>query len=289
MYYSVFNRNVTFKFLPDLLNMKYIFLVVLLVFTLPTLGQSKPHSFSVGIRMGTSLSSFVGAKSPFAKMDYQPDTKAGFMAGVLVEYTITRHFAVQTGINYEEKGVNVNAKRTIRNEYSMYESQFIREVDNDYFSLPVLFRWQSTGKLYWSAGAGGFLALLQKSRIYGMQYEWRKNFNPSPNTIGGYLHSPSGSHSTFRDDGKYRTHKLDYGLVLGTGIHYGITSHIKLSLDTQLQLGLRKIDSQYNNDRQVSVLGIAGYETFSYDYYNLSSKAKNVNLLINMGLSWRVK
>ncbi len=213
--------------------MKYTLLLVLLHFALPALTQTKPRSFSVGISTGTSLSSFAGAKSPFAAMDYQPSVQAGLMAGILVEYAITRQLAIETGIYYEEKGVRVDAKRTGHTQYETYERQFVRKVDNDYLSLPILLRWQSTGKWYWSAGAGGFLAMLQSAKIYGMEREKITALNGPSGSIGGNFSSEG--YADFRTNGKERTHKLDYGLALGTGIHYGLNSRLKLSLRTLLR------------------------------------------------------
>ncbi|MBD0258889.1 MAG: outer membrane beta-barrel protein, partial [Cytophagales bacterium] len=71
--------------------------------------QQKTTSLELGLHAGTSLSSLLDAKSPFATLHPRPGVQVGFTTGISAQYRFSRHFSVHTGLAYEEKGARVKA------------------------------------------------------------------------------------------------------------------------------------------------------------------------------------
>jgi opacity protein-like surface antigen len=266
---------------------KILLLFLLLPFQL-THAQNQACTLEIGISAGTSLSSLVKAKSPFSTMHPRADIQAGLMKGISARYNFTEHLAVNTALTYEAKGTKVEEKTHTENVQMRNEQIFIREISNNYLTFPLLLSWQSSGRFGLYGQAGGYASLLIRSKIYGMD---SNRLLIKGNSFPGNLPTLPGENiekSEFSIDGKSRTHTVDYGYAVGGGVYYAISDKVKLSLNALLNIGLRKIDSQYNNDL-LRLPGPNGFVEYRNDYFQLNSRARNINLLLNMGLSFRVK
>ena len=91
-----------------------------------------------------------------------------------------------------------------------------------------------------------------------------------------------------KDKSKDNTHLFDYGLSAGCGLKLPLGRGIYFTTDLLINMGLRKIDRKNNNEYQISdVPASSGYNhvIISGNYFGLSSKAKNINTALTVGLS----
>lgn len=266
--------------------MKKVLLLAGLLATQFAFAQQKTNSLELGIQAGTSLSSLLNAKSPFATLQPRAGVQVGFMTGISAQYRFSRHFAIQTGLVYEEKGARVKASSTVRDERGWSSTQFSRKVDNNYLTLPFLVGWQTTGRLGVAVRAGGFVSRLISSHIRGKDSQHVvRSFN-LPNTLPSL---PGGSTLVSEFSGNFtpRTFALDYGGSFGGSVFYALNDKLKLSLNALLNVSLRKLDNTHDNDTATFLNG-TGFIIHKYDYFALNSRARNVSLPVNFGLSYRL-
>lgn len=239
--------------------------------------QQQPNSLELGIHAGPSFSSLLRPKSPFSNLSPQAGIRVRFTTGLSARYRFGRHFAIHSALLYEEKGARVKADVTLIQEQSRTEISFRREINNNYLSFPLLLAWQTTGRLGWAIRGGGFASLLIDSDISGKE---RQRVFYSTNMA-------TGIDNRFWADGVPRTARLDYGLAFGETLSYTFAGKLKLSLNTLLLTSLRKVDKQYDNE-MASIPAPQGYIRVEQDYFGLNSRARNISLLVNAGLSYRL-
>jgi hypothetical protein len=265
--------------------MKRAILFAGLLATQFTFAQQQTNSLELGIHAGTSLSSLLNAKSPFATLRPRAGVQVGLMTALSVQYQFAPHFSVQTGLVYEEKGARVKASANSRSEWSRYSTEFSRKVDNAYLTLPLLLGWQTTGRLGVAVRAGGFVSRLVYARIRGKDSQTVVSLFTPPNSLPSLPSSTSVSE--FSGDFTPRTFALDYGGSFGGSLFYALNDKLKLSLNALLNVSLRKLDSTHDNDVVVMPRG-NGFVEYKYDYFGLNSRARNVSLPVHLGLSYRL-
>jgi hypothetical protein len=266
--------------------MKKALLFASLLATQFAFAQQKTNSLELGMNAGTSLSSLLNAKSPFVTLRPRAGVQVGFMTGISAQYRFGRHFSVHTGLVYEEKGARVKASSNVRTEQRWSSTEFSRKVDNAYLTLPLLLSWQTTGRFGVAVRAGGFFSRLMYSRIRGKDSQTVVSLFTLPNTLPS-LPGVSTSVSEFTGDFTPRTFALDYGGSFGGSLFYALNDKFKLSLNALLNVSLRKLDNTHDNDVAVVLRG-PEFVRYQYDYFGLNSRARNVSLPVNLGLSYRL-
>lgn len=266
--------------------MKKIFLLAGLLATQFSFAQHKTNALEAGIHAGPSFSSLLNAKSPFSTLSPRAGVQIGFTTALSVQYRFSRHFALQTGLVYEEKGARVKATSDVRSERGWSSTHFSRKVDNAYVTLPLLLGWQTTGRLGFGVRGGGFVSRLIYARIRGTDSRTAISYYNPPNSLPSV---PGGNTSTAQFSGDFapRTFPLDYGVSLGGGVFYAPNDKLKLSLNALLNVSLRKLDKTYDNDSAVR-LESTGFVRYDYDYFGLNSRTRNVSVPVHLGLSYRM-
>jgi hypothetical protein len=229
------------------------------------------------LHAGPGFSSLLRPKSPFSSLSPRADIRVSFTPEVSVRYRFSRHFAVHSGLLYEEKGARVKADVALVQEQSRAQISFLREVNNSYFTFPLMLAWQTTGRLGWAVRAGGFASLLMDSDIFGSQ---RQQLFVGPN-LGTEMYEQ------FTANGVPRTARLDYGLAFGETVSYALNDRLNLSLNSLLLTSLRKLDKQYDNEKAF-IPAPQGLIEVEGDYFGLNSRALNISLVVNAGLSYRL-
>jgi hypothetical protein len=266
--------------------MKKIFLLAGLLATQFSFAQQKTNELEVGIHAGPSFSSLLNAKSPFSTLRPRAGVQVGFTTALSVQYRFSRHFALQTGLVYEEKGARMKASADVRSERGWSSTHFSRKVDNAYVAFPLLLGWQTTGRLGFGVRGGGFVSRLIYARIRGKDSRTAVNFYNPPNSLPS-VPGGNSSISEFWGDFASRTFSLDYGVSFGGTLFYALNEKLKLSLNALLNVSLRKLDKTHDND-SVILPANSGFQQYNYDYFGLNSRARNISLPVHIGLSYKL-
>lgn len=188
--------------------------------------SEKPENpVKFGVQAGMNISSF-------SYEDDSPDSKIGFNAGVTLDYSIVKSFAIKTGLFFTMKGAKT--------------SESYAGVDDDwkatpmYLELPILasYRYNFSDNLQWEVNAGPYLA-------FGLG-------GKKKNEVSGKGFSQEDEDDFFgkSDDGKAK--RFDMGLQFGTGItfqqHYCIGIAYELGLTE-----LHKDDKDKNNNFMINL------------------------------------
>jgi|GEM_PF-2888369 len=266
--------------------MKKILLLAGLLATQFSFAQHKMNALELEINAGPSFSSLLNAKSPFATLRPRAGIQVGFTTALSVQYLFAPHFAVQTGVVYEEKGARVKASATVRNERGWSRSEFSRKVDNDYLTLPLLLSWQTTGRLGFGVRAGGFVSVLLNARISGKDSRTGVSYYRPPNSLPS-IPGGNSSRSEFTADGTSQTFSTEYGGSFGGTVFYALNEKLKLSLNALLNVSLRQLDKTYDNDL-VILASSTDFIRYQHDYMGLSSRARNISLPVSLGVSYQL-
>ncbi len=248
--------------------------------------QPKTNSLEAGLNAGVSLSSIRNAKSPFSTLSPRVGSRVGYAGNVSIKYRFTPHLSLQTLIGYEQKGATLHADEKVNTAQLKRETTFERKVENDYVTIPLLLTWQSTGRLSVGAGGGGSVAVLSRSSISGSDFQSQARYATLPSGVLSPIEGYTAT-SHFQADGLERTRRMDYGCVLVGFVSYAVSDKVSFSIHSSLNASLRKLDKQYDNESTV-VPRPGGFATFQMDYFGLNSRAKNINLLLNAGLSYKL-
>jgi hypothetical protein len=266
--------------------MKKVFFLLSLLACQRVYAQQRPHSLEAGLNAGVSLSSIRNAKSPFSTLSPRVGSRVSYAGSVSIKYRFTPHLALQTMIGYEQKGATLHADEKVNTEQLKRETTFDRKVENDYVTIPLLLTWQSTGRLSVGAGGGGSIAVVLRSGISGSDFQSQAKYATLPNgaftPIEGYTVK-----SNFRADGLERTRRMDYGCAVVGFVSYAVSDKVSFSIHSSLNASLRKLDKQYDNE-SIVIPQPGGFAKFQMDYFGLNSRAKNINLLMNAGLSYKL-
>ena len=198
------------------MKMKTIGLVLSLMVTTGIFAQD----FHYGIKGGVNLA----VQSQLADYYDNSDIRTGLSAGVYGNLAFENGFALQTEVNYEQKGGktdNIN-------------------LNYDYISVPVLAKY-SLGKsdrtaLKFNINAGPYASFL-------LNAETETDVDGTENTV----------------DMKDETENFEFGVITGFGMEYPIANN-SLTFDILLGLGLTAFDKS-NSDQYNKYVGITlGYQ-----------------------------
>lgn len=292
------------------------FLIILILITNILFAQKKEKGdMIISFSAGPGFSNFLNSEAPHkihifnsdvipaefpssdltqspAYSDYETgmlsDLLFGVSSGIQIEYFIKNNLSIYSGISYESKGINLYYLKTI-SDYTptggVLTEKFKLKIRNDYLVLPILINKYVLNEKKIFVSGGVYAGYLLSSKI---DYLIEKTLSDESGIFSDY------SLCIYNETDKKReyTNKLDFGFSFGTGYVRNITDKLVFKSEMQLNIGLRKVDSKYNND--FSVTAVPSGSNFSRvlvrstNYYGLNSKSKNFNMLFTIGLGYRI-
>lgn len=136
-------------------------LLVSLIIAIPCIAQTR--KFAVSVEGGPSFSYIY--KNSFPASDFKP--MVGGYAGLMFEYRFKKHFGLETGLAWEQKGtqfykalasVIYNRQPTISaNQYTYYADYTFRF---NYLTLPLMVKASFGRKVRFIASGGAYFSLL---------------------------------------------------------------------------------------------------------------------------------
>ena len=239
---------------------------------------------------------FIAVAIPLVNYETQfiQDHKIGLAVGISLEKYITNDVSIWLGLNYEAKGIDLNYKgsKYLKEDGNpiFEKGHFGIEANNNYLSVPIVIRKYFVPKQIFYAQAGIHLAYLTASEISVdaaraalIESQVTGSTGVNLGAIGSDIPS-----LTIKDKSKDNTHLFDYGISAGCGLKLPLGSGIYFTTDLLINMGLRKIDRKNNNEyKKVDLASTTGYNhaIISGKYYGLSSKAKNLNSALTVGVS----
>ena len=287
----------------------------LLLFCANVLQAQKKGEVIIGFNTGASLSNLLKSEAPhkvnlfgsdvepvfvysqdlteiLEYVDYETgiynDLLFGFSTGIHLEYFINNNLSFQSGISLESKGINLdysNLKMDFSTNVTLKEAYKI-ELRNDYLIVPLqLRRYILKGKNIFVSG-GLYVGYLVSSRI---DYLIQKTVFDST----GESVILSRKIDKVKDEKRAFTNKFDYGISLGTGFVKKISDKLHFKSEMLFNMGLRKLDSKYNNELLVRSYPLGSnffnFGVRSTNYFGLNSNSRNINMLITFGLAYTIR
>jgi len=181
--------------------------LLLILLCLPTIGLGQEKSFELGLLFGGSFNSLNGA-SKFTENTLHPN------GGFLAQYNFNNRFAIKSKLLYHIKG----GRRTLA---APFVGEYDHRLDFHYVTLPLLAQW-NFGKNKWRffCNTGVYLGYLMK---VGNVFEGEA--------------TETGNWSRIEEPLE-KFNKLDFGLILGSGVSFQINERIKIFLESSFDHGL---------------------------------------------------
>ena len=214
-------------------------LVIFLLYPVIFFGQDK--SFELGLLFGGSINSFNG-DSEFSKKTLQP------VGGILMQYNFNDRFSLKSKLLYHIKGGKWERNNVL--EVGDYDHR----LDFHYATLPLLAQW-NFGKHRWIfyCNVGSYIGYLTRiENIYNGEYI--SLINPARNE---------------QDLENYN--RLDFGLILGSGVSFQMRERIKIFLELSFDHGLDDVSEVSPVALTQAITGSIGMA------YNFPIKKKTFN------------
>jgi hypothetical protein len=216
------------------------------------------------------------------------DVLYGVSAAVQMEYFIKDDLSILSGITYTSKGIQLNYANTFydfRLTGDVLFEKYKLKIRNDYLTVPFLMRKYILKQKNFFITGGAYLGYLIASEFDMFSH---KAFSNETGSLGSSSFWANSEDSTLEDI----TNEFDYGFSVGTGYAHDLSRNFIFNAELLLNVGLRKIDSKYNNEYTVTPMpsdsnpdAIAVRAT---NYYGLNSNATNINMLITIGVGYRI-
>lgn len=271
------------------------------IFVLPAvfisfLGQAQDHRFTVEPRVGVSVSSMFGARSPFVIGNFSMSPLSSFNAGVNFGVRLNSKFSLVTGYSFDTRGGHGEYRHesfvvTPFGPKTESESHFV-SVQNQYHNFFVFLRFGLASGRGWKLDleAGLFASRLQSSSVWGSGAIF---YEPA---VGdgyqtGFACSAKGPdkgqcvYSFETDDPEFtHTSESEFGPVVGVRISIPISGRLLFSVNPQFICSLNKIDGKYSDD--LLLIPTTGSTFYWYqDYHNLSSFSRQYAFCILAGIT----
>jgi hypothetical protein len=284
-----------------------LFLSTLILITNVLFAQKKEKGdLIIGFSIGTSFSNLLNSEAPhkinifdsdvnqvvFSSFDYKTgilkDLLFGVASGIRIEYFIKNNLSLLSGISYESKGINLNYSNRITDYTTIggvLAEKYKLKICNDYLTFPILLRKYVLKEKNIFVSGGVYMGYLLSSRI---DYLNQKTVSDESEILINY----SIWIDNEKDKKRKYTNKLDFGFSLGTGYAKNISDKLIFKSELTFNIGLRKVASKYNND--FSATRVPYTTMFNSDlvrstnYYGLNLNSKNINMLITIGLGYRI-
>jgi len=295
--------------------MKQIAILSILILITNILPAQEKGDIIVGFSIGASLSNLLNSEAPHkinifgsdvnqaffsspdltkspAYTDYETgifnDLLFGVSPGVQIEYFIKNNLSVFSGISYDSKGIDLNYANSITGYTStggVLNEKYKLKISNDYLTLPLLLRKYLFKEKNIFVAGGVYIGYLLSS---GIDYLNQKTVSDE----SGILRDYSAWIDIENDKKRGYTNKFDLGFSFGTGYAKNISDKLIFKSELLFNIGIIKVDSKYNNE--FSVTPVPTFENFSNvlvrstNYYGLNSNSKNINMLITIGLGYKI-
>ena len=211
------------------------------------IGTTSHAQITMGVRAGVNVANYnfkFGASTPSSQ---QPnfDNIAVLTIGVPVEIMISKHFAIQAELNFNQKGFGSKSSTSGSSGSTSFSFSSEGKVIIDWLELPIL----AKAKFGTENGVNGGL-FLGPSFGYGLS---GKSKGTSTSTINGVTTTSSNSETlNFKDDEHSR---VDVGVNIG-----GELTYHNLFFDARYQLGVTNMftgDNASNGDVNATTRGLA--------------------------------
>jgi hypothetical protein len=199
---------------PVNFTMKFSFRLFQLIFILFT-GTVHAQVFSFGLKGGINYSNIEG--------DYAlvSDSKIGMNPGVFANFNFTKNLGVVSEFNYEQKGFKYHS------DLESLSGRIEGEKSFDYFSVPILFRYQFGRSTKFYLTIGTYMGILLAARDIG----FLEDLTTSPPIIKNW------NSNIYRD-----TQDVDVGLCFGAGFQIPINKKFGIILDGRYNKGLMLLE-----------------------------------------------
>jgi hypothetical protein len=310
--------------------MKSFFQIVfLLSFTLCFGQEDRKGTKRINLSAGVNLSNLINSEAPHkiniygsdempallygtdvrragAYFDYNTslikDTKPGLSIHLEFEYFLKNNLSLQTGIAYEEKGIDLRAHKqeswmtpdmsefighnlgVMPSTLAYYDEFFEVKVENDYVTIPLVCR-KYISSIGFFIQAGFYVGWLAKSRtqVFQRKHTYTPEYNYYESDMIGTIEGT--------DDKKELTTNIDWGLSAGFGYAHPLTNKLSINASCLVSAGFVKIDKKYNNEYEAQVIpqstGVA-MRLRSTNYFGLNSNARNMTAALGIGLGYRL-
>ena len=304
---------------------RVIWLLVSLLLVNSSVAQGNESKVKiVKIHIGPSASNFINAEAPHKTfilsenhevlimsdkdltINYDShlfkDLRFNLAVGIGFEYYLKDDLSIYAALNYEGKGINLHSMSKVATQsdsygdYPKYEEVRAEnhsiEIDNNYLVLPITLRKYLNSQNTFYLQGGMYWGYLLKSEVDILLQKWQQERIVSAGLVTKISSNNFNEfHMEGEDEDKNYTSNVDYGLSIGTGINYPLSNRFYFNADLLINVGLRSIDKQNNNEYWESDTPRATgyYKTIhSANYYGLNSNAKNINAVITFGIGFRI-
>lgn len=194
-------------------------------------------------------------QKPYYKTSAAKDLRPGFYAGVFLEIKLKNRLSLEPGLAYTQKGIDLDFSSTTESASSQYTYRFVRSINTDYISIPIVLKYSLDRKERFYIIGGIYDAFAIKTRIKDASIYTTATYNLNT----AYL--PSRSQSVTRVT-QINTRVFDCGLVGGAGFSLPLSSRFSIGLDARINVGL------------INVKG----DSSTSGYLDFSANTKNINL-----------
>lgn len=210
--------------------------------------QNDSSLWSINYKTGVNIS---GIKANSNQNKY--GRNVGFSSGVELHYALSKNASVISELLYERKGYSFNDSsisyyRYISSNqgYNAYKYRTDTRIEISYFTLPLLFRINTNGKIQMYMNAGPYISTRLSAYVTGTQYmESRME--------GMYALTKT---QIYDNIDKY-IQSFDWGWMAGGGLQIPLKNGWKIDMEGRYQQGLKNI--LFNDD---ALSGINVNQTF---------------------------
>jgi hypothetical protein len=208
---------------------------------------------------------------PYYKTNFFKDMRVGFFSGFTIEWELKKKSGVEIGLNYCQKGINLNysfnaSNVNADNSITKLSYQFNRDLRLDYLTIPVVFKYKIGKKerLYVLTGIYNAVALNFKIKHSTM-------------TTNEEVLAPSGQQQTQTVSASALTKAyagiFDSGLVGGFGIAWPLGDNFFIGIDLRTVVGLTSVPRKYE----------------ATGFQNFSDHTKNINIEAGLKVTYSMK
>jgi hypothetical protein len=214
--------------------MKQRNLLLFVICTVINIQPSLSQKLSIGFQTGTCFANSHG--------DFTYDSwkgKPGPVSNFFINYSLTRHFSLQTELDYTNQYYIYNTYGSNNNSYAgpmpssiaAFDQIASSQWDLDFYRIPLFFTFSEGTNLKMSISAGGYISILANHDGVLPQYPAIIDFSNSyyPN----YYNNPNPP-------------KFDHGLCYALSISYPISYHFRAYLNGRYFIGKTRYIDYYN-------------------------------------------
>lgn len=169
------------------------------------------NKFELGIELGPNISTIRGS----SLINSRHDPRIGFYVGASLQYNLSKHLSLRTGLGFERKG---SSGESVVIDNSGTTLGTIHHLSNfDYLSIPILIRYSIGKRTKYFIGLGSFIGILLRQMDHN---DGRPNFSKTSN------------------NGTANFQSFDAGLCGEIGVSRPLSKKINISAQVRNNLGL---------------------------------------------------